>query len=86
MAFKTSRVTVGTTATALNSSAASMTVISVKVPTGSTLYVGGKDVTSATGWPVDGGTIGTFDLELGEMLYAVVASGSVVVPVLLGGA
>lgn len=87
MAFLPARVTVGTTPTALNTATHSLTNLALKAVDGATtMYVGGANVTSSTGWPVDGGTTGTFDLEMDEVLYAVVASGSASCAVLVGGA
>lgn len=76
----------GTSPVALNNVTDGVCTLALQAPTGSTVYVGGSTVTSATGWPVAGGTTASFDLEATDVLYAVVASGTAVVPVLIGGA
>ena len=50
-----------------------------------TVYVGGPDVTSATGIPMPTGCSFSADLADNEDLYGVVASGTVPIRVLLGG-
>lgn len=79
MAIRSTRVTVGTTATRLSSSPNDNRAdasVTVQAPDGATLYVGGADVTAATGFPVAAGTTISGELQHGEDLYGVLASGS----------
>lgn len=41
-----------------------------------TVYVGGANVAAANGYPVRAGSEKSFDLDQGERLYAIVASGT----------
>lgn len=86
--FKSASKTVTTTATALNQAEADNTGTSgllVAVPSGgATIYVGGADVTAANGFPVAAGQTLTTDVDRGEQLYAVTASGTQAVAVLNG--
>lgn len=81
MAVKSTQVTVTTTATELSAGRedyVETSRICVAVPTGGhTVYVGGAGVTSATGFPVAAGQSFADDLDGGEELYGIVASGDV---------
>ncbi len=88
MAVQAAQVTVGTTATLLSGTdtdAVPGLSVAVQGPSGATVYLGGADVTTATGWPVAAGATFAVDLRAGDALYAVVASGTVAVPVLRTG-
>jgi hypothetical protein len=104
MAVKAVVVTVAATATALNGAqndwiAGNSCLISVPAA-GQTVFVGGSDVTAATGYPWLAGTehpVGLDDLSpgyrgtstpeatTGEIIYGIVASGSQAVNVLSQG-
>ena len=43
----------------------------------STVYIGGPDVTTANGYPIGAGEEVTVNLISGEIIYAIVASGTV---------
>lgn len=88
MAINASRVTVGTTATALATESASS-------GTGSSglfllynrgtvsVFIGGSGVTTTAGFEVDAGeTVSALEVALGETLYGIVASGTCRVDVL----
>ena len=94
MAVKANRVTVTTTATELTGTDTETSfegilgvasTILVKVPTGGTeVFVGGSDVTAATGFSVAAGEVLPLDLRKQDRLYAITASGSSAVHVLRG--
>ena len=52
---------------------------------GSTIYLGGVDVTSANGWAMGADDPMEFELDLSEDLYAITASGTVTVYVMSAG-
>lgn len=54
-------------------------------PANGNIYVGGSDVSSSNGFLVASGGILGVDLETGESLYAVAASGTVTVHILKSG-
>lgn len=89
MGFLATRVTVGTTPTALNTSdtgrvAGSATAI--RNLSGVTVYIGGGTVTTAAGFPVDAGGELALDYESSnETLYAIVAADTAEVAVLRAG-
>lgn len=89
MAVQPARITVGTTATELTApttDAAYGSSILVGGPTVTvTLYLGDAAVTAATGWPLAAGATLPITLDAGERLYAAVATGTTVVPVLRQG-
>jgi hypothetical protein len=88
VAVQHAQVTVGTTAaelTVADSDAVPGSSVLFVAPASPTLYLGGAGVTAATGVPVPAGQIVTATLAAGDRLFAVVASGSVVVPVLRQG-
>ena len=77
--LQTQQIAVGTTATLLaGTPGTDITGFSVVVqaPADATLYVGPASVATATGFPVAAGTTITGDLEAGEALYGVLASGT----------
>lgn len=94
MAIKANRVTVTTTATELTGTddetsyegiLGVASTILIKVPSGGTeVFVGGPDVTSATGFSVAAGEVLPLDLRKSDRLYAITASGSSTVHVLRG--
>lgn len=91
MALLPRRPTVGTTAAELtppDMTDAQLGECSIQFqpPAGTDIYIGPKGVTAATGYKITGGTEPSYDLNPGERVFAVVASGSVVVPVLVTGA
>lgn len=87
MAIETAAVTVATTATAIAVGGGEdrFSTITVKpAESGSAeVYVGPAGVTTATGLPLGGGI--SFDLQAGEALYGIVASGTVAVRVMEHG-
>jgi hypothetical protein len=94
MAIATAAVTVATTATllatggggAVDAAYDRKTTVTVKpatAGTGDSVFVGGSGVTAASGIPLGGGI--SFDLDAGEALYGIVASGTVAVRVLEHG-
>lgn len=88
MALQTAQVTVGTSAVLLAGTPGTDITgfsVMVKAPDAATLYVGPAGVTSSTGFPVPAGTSITGDLEAGEALYGVLASGSGTASVLRSG-
>lgn len=73
-------VSVTTTATALNSTptdSVSGSAILVHNVGAASVYVGGSGVTTAQGEPVAAGERLTVDLNFGESLYGIVATGTV---------
>lgn len=88
MSIKTDRPTITTTAVDLSGTddARPGSTVDVLVMSGSTIYVGGPDVTAATGRPVAAGSSYALDLTPGDRLFAVTASGSAEVSVLWAGA
>lgn len=90
MALGNAQVSVGTTATLLSATETddrSGSSIAVKVPSGAAaaVFVGKSDVTTATGFSVAVGESVALDLQPGEALYGIVASGTVTVHVLRSG-
>lgn len=75
MAVISTAVSVATTATVLVSSAGQG--VAVYNNGASTVYLGGSDVTTAIGYPLAAGAHVGIDLERGESLYGIVASGTV---------
>jgi len=79
----TAQVSATTTRAALLATTAGRKGIVVKHTTsGSTVYIGGADVTSANGWPLAADDPLEIDLGAQEQLYAVTASGTVTVYVM----
>lgn len=86
MAAVGTSVSVTTTATLLSGSETdSLAGQSILFIAPSVVYLGGSGVTSGTGYPVTPGVEYSFDLQAGEAMYAIAASGTVVVPVLRTG-
>lgn len=89
MAITTGQVSVGTTATALSTAESddrSGSSICVSNPSGgSTVYLGPAGVTTGNGFALDAGASMAFDLQPGELIYGIVASGTVTVSVLRTG-
>lgn len=86
MAVNSAVVAVGTTATALNSvDMDGLAGQSLQFTPPSAIFVGGPGVTSATGYPLTAGVEYYYDLQPGDVYYAVAASGTVNVPVLRVG-
>jgi hypothetical protein len=89
MAIETAADTVATTATALAAGGGegrgADTTITVKpAAAGSAeVYIGPVGVTTATGLPLGGGM--SFDLNVGDALYGIVATGTVAVRVMEHG-
>lgn len=81
MPMKATRPTIGTTAVLLASGADSLDPISVVLsnPSGnSTVYVGGADVLTTTGFAVAAGASFSYDLLASDLLYGIAASDQVV--------
>lgn len=76
------QIAVGTTATALHTvEATAPTVVTVGNTGAATVFVGANAVTTSTGFPVPASTSRDLYLEPGEVLFGIVASGSVTVGV-----
>lgn len=89
MALAATAVTVGTTATPLTTAGETdqrtgLTAVVANVGTG-TVYLGNASVTAAAGYPLDAGNQLAIDLDAGERLHGIVASGTVAVRVLQQG-
>lgn len=79
MAISTAQVTVSTTVTKLSvvdTGSRADSSIAVAAPAGADLYVGDATVTATTGFRVPAGATFSGNLESGEDLYGVLASGS----------
>lgn len=50
--------------------------LAVQAPASATLYIGAADVTPVTGWPVAAGQAIAVDIQGGERLYGVLATGT----------
>jgi hypothetical protein len=89
MAITAASVSVGTTAVLLSAGEGDAQVgssVAVAVPSGgSTVYLGDNTVTSAAGFPLAAGSSFSVDLNQGESLYGVTASGTQAVNVLRQG-
>lgn len=87
MAVKSKTVSVGTTAVALNAKLLSSDQpgYSVACMSSSPFFVGGSDVSTTNGWPVAAGEKFSIDLGYNETLYAVSATPSNSVNVLVIG-
>lgn len=86
--MQTSQVSVGTTRTALSTVDRKRTVVVKHTTTGSTVYLGGPDVTASGatgGWAMGSDDPMEFDLGVDEELYAITASGTVTVYVMSVG-
>lgn len=84
--MQTSQVSVTTTRTALSTVDRKRTVVVKHTTTGSTVYLGGPDVTASGatgGWAL--GADDPIEMELDESLYAITASGTVTVYVMSVG-
>lgn len=86
MAIASAQISVGTTAELLSTTerdSRSGSALAVQnTDATADLYIGAADVTTATGFKVPAGTTVTLDVEPGESLYGIVASGTVDVHVL----
>jgi hypothetical protein len=85
MTVKTTKITVDATADLLGVGVGGKGS-SLAINPAADIYVGGSDVTSATGYLVSAGVNFIVDLEQGEELYGITASGSSVVSVFTQGA
>lgn len=88
MTIKAHRVTVDTSPTKINTAATdglSGAGGQARNRGASSIYVGADDVTTATGYEVEAGDVVAFDLDQGENLYGVTASGTCIMHVLEGG-
>lgn len=90
MAVKAARVVVATTPTALNSvdtSGITGSGIAGKNMSAVEIFVGGADVSTATGYPVAAGAEFSLDFESSaEIAYAIVATGTAEVAIIAVGA
>lgn len=90
MPISTASVSVGVAATQLSvadrgGTAEGQSVL-VKNPAGGALvYLGGSDVTTAAGFPLEAGASASFDISGDDVLFAVVAVGTQTVNVLRTG-
>ena len=89
MAVSAAAVSVGTTATLLSTAETDFVggaAFAVKVPSGgATVFVGASGVNTSAGFPLAAGETLLVDLDAGESLYGVVASGTQLVNVLRQG-
>jgi hypothetical protein len=88
VAVQHAQVTVGTAATELTAPDVDSVPgqsLMFTAPASPTLYLGGPGVTAADGVPVAVGQVVTATLGAGERLYAAVATGTVMLPVLRQG-
>jgi hypothetical protein len=80
MAIVSAQVAVSTTAAELTSglttAAGDSQSIAVQAPAAAILYVGPAGVTSTTGFPIAAGQTIALDLEYGERLYGILATGT----------
>jgi len=74
--INTSEVIVGTSATLLRQADADGSAVAISNDHGSTVYVGPAGVTVANGFPLATGSVLSLDLGPSAELYAVSASGS----------
>jgi hypothetical protein len=82
-------VNVSTTKALLSASgrmSGSKHAVLVTAPAGATLFLGGSDVTSASGYPLAAGTSITLDLDYSDEVYGILASGTGSANVLRSGA
>lgn len=90
MAVQSAQIAVSTTAAELTGglieSANQSSSIAVQAPAAAALYVGPLGVTSATGFPIAAAQTFAFDLEYGERLYGILATGTGTAFVLRTGA
>lgn len=93
MALSSQQVSVGTAAVNLLAGFSSkgsqgdtlpFAVRNLQAPGGTTIYIGGPNVTSSNGMPLFGGESMPFGLWQSDIPYAVAASGTVTVAVLAG--
>lgn len=86
MALQVSVVSVTTTATRLTSTSADYgNGLSISLHPAAAIFVGPAGVTAATGYPIGAGADFALDLEVGEDLYGITASGTSSVNVLQTG-
>ena len=88
MTVKATRVTVGTSPTKINSKPAdglSGSGGQARNRGAASVFVGGSDVTTTDGYEVEAGDVLSFDLDQGENIYGIVASGTCEMHVLEGG-
>lgn len=88
MAISTAQVAVSTTAAKLTSTPTDSRAgssIAITAPAAATLYIGGSGVTSTTGFAVAAGASVSLDLQSGEDVYGVLASGTGTAYVLRSG-
>jgi len=79
VAISTAQVAVSTTAAKLTSTPTDSRAgssIAITAPVAATLYIGGSGVTSTTGFAVAAGASVSLDLQSGEDVYGVLASGT----------
>jgi hypothetical protein len=88
VAISTAQVAVSTTAAKLTTTPTDSRAgssIAITAPSAADLYVGGSGVTSSNGFRVVAGATLTVDLQSGEDLYGVLASGTGTAYVLRSG-
>jgi hypothetical protein len=88
VAITSAQITVGTTALLVSGTETDSRLgqsVSVANTGATTVYLGPAAVTTATGFPLAANGYQAVDLDTGEALYAVVASGTCVVGVLRTG-
>ena len=91
MSIKTNAISVGTTPTKLYVGGSSGAEPTLTVPmvvrnndASVAMYVGGADVTTASGFPVKAQEYTSFDVAAGDIMYGIVASGTVEARVMIG--
>lgn len=89
MAIATAQVSVGTTATALaayeHAGRTGNSIAVQNVDSTNAVYLGASGVTTGTGYKLTAGSSIAFDLDDGETLYAIAASGTVTIHTLRTG-
>ena len=76
MAFDNAEVSVATTATVIASGDSDGCVATIKNVGSADVYLGGSSVTTANGVALGASAAMSFDLDAGEKLYGIVATGT----------
>ena len=86
MSFVAKRVTVGTTPTLITTGVVGASWVYLHAPTGNNeIFIGGSDVTTATGMELPKGALNEIWLAEADKLYAIVASSTEVLMVFHSG-
>lgn len=82
MAFDNAEVSVATTATRIATGDSDGCIATIKNIGSADVYLGGSSVTTATGLALGASAAMSLDLDAGENLYGIVATGTVLVRVM----